>query len=262
MAVLIERCVLMSRAATLDCFSRSVPHLHTDRANNTQNERAGDSGRRGGECARGTPVGCGWARSGPSVAPRSPDARVGIDAPTKLLHRAHRSPRRLCARALQRDICVDGQRCGFRRRGRAGVRGEWCAPQTCALKGDSEGISRAKPKPEGKGGATTTSRPSPVISCTPSTSSCVRRTPSTPSSRSSRLAAPSFALRLPRDMRVNVSRLGSCRRDAAGCQRPARLRRGRGPRPHPQSESVVQHVPSEGLVAPPWRVRSGQTTLR
>ena len=188
-------------------------------------------------------MGCGWARSGPSVAPRSPDARVGIDAPTKLLHRAHRSPRRLCARALQTDICVDGQRCGFRRRGRAGVRGGWCAPQTCALKGDSEGISRAKPKPEGKGGATTTSRPSPVISCTPSASSCVRRTPSTPSSRSSRLAAPSFALRLPRDMRVNVSRLGSCRRDAAGCQRPTRLRRGRGPRT--QSDHVRQQHEKE-----------------
>ena len=147
MAVLIERCVLMSRAATLDCFSRSVPHLHTDRANNTQNERAGDSGRRGGECARGTPVGCGWARSGPSFAPRSPDARVGIDAPTHFLYCAHRSPRRLCARALQRDICVDRQRCGFRRRGRAGVQGDWCAAQTYALKGDRHAHDKLRSPP-------------------------------------------------------------------------------------------------------------------
>ena len=36
MVVLIERYVLISRAATPDCFSRSVPHLRTDRANNTQ----------------------------------------------------------------------------------------------------------------------------------------------------------------------------------------------------------------------------------
>ena len=45
------------------------------------NERAGDSGRRGGECARGTPVGCGWARSGPSVAPHLDPPRPTPPAP-------------------------------------------------------------------------------------------------------------------------------------------------------------------------------------
>ena len=52
--------------------------------------------------------------------------------------------------------------------------------------------------------------------------------------------------------RSHVSRFGSWRREATGCQRPARLRRGRGPRP--QSESVVQQ-PFRRLTPCSWSGR-------
>jgi len=72
MAVLIERCVLVSRAATPDCFSRSVPHLRTDRANNTQMS------------GRATVVGEeASARAGRPWA-------VGGRVPDRASHRAHR----------------------------------------------------------------------------------------------------------------------------------------------------------------------------
>ena len=69
---MIERYVLISRAATPDCFSRSVPHLRTDRANNTQMS------------GRATVVGEeASARAGRPWA-------VGGRVPDRASHRAHR----------------------------------------------------------------------------------------------------------------------------------------------------------------------------
>ena len=72
MVVFFERYVLISRAATPDCFSRSVPHLRTDRANNTQMS------------GRATVVGEeASARAGRPWA-------VGGRVPDRASHRAHR----------------------------------------------------------------------------------------------------------------------------------------------------------------------------